>query len=309
MITIIKSNLSTLYSVLSTNIKSKLCALYLVLGTSVLAVAEEVAKSGEKAKAENYWQFLIDAKPEMIFATVMIFFLAVLTLVASILAITAIRLVYYPDTAQEGLFESMWKGFEKKYVNAHKVAIEDEEQIMLDHDYDGIKELDNFMPPWLQWIFFGTIIFAVAYSVMIFSTGDIKYQKEEYEESIAQAEKDKEAYLAKQANSIDENTVKIVKDKPALLAGKTVFDQNCKTCHGAVGEGGAGPNLTDKFWIHGGKVNDIFKTIKYGVPGKPMPEWQKKLKPIDIQNVSGYILSLQGTNPANAKEAQGVEVK
>jgi cytochrome c oxidase cbb3-type subunit 3 len=116
----------------------------------------------------------------------------------------------------------------------------------------------------------------------------------------------KEEYLKKMAALIDENNVGLyAKGDAGLESGKKIYADNCKSCHGAEGQGGVGPNLTDEYWLHGGSLSDIFKTVKYGVVEKGMISWKDQLSPKDIQDVANYILTLQGTNPANAKEPQG----
>ena len=117
----------------------------------------------------------------------------------------------------------------------------------------------------------------------------------------------KKIYLSHAANQVDENTVKLVTDPEVIGAGKAVFMQNCKPCHGEHAEGNVGPNLTDDYWLHGSKINDLFKTIKYGVAGKGMPTWEKQLSPKQIADVANYVKSLHGTNPANPKAPQGVK--
>ena len=120
-----------------------------------------------------------------------------------------------------------------------------------------------------------------------------------------QAEADKKSFLAKSANLIDESSVKESGDTETVNAGKSVFISNCVACHGEKGQGVVSPNLTDEYWLHGGKINSIFKIIKYGVPEKGMMSWEKTLSPKQISEVSNYILSLKGSNPANAKSPQG----
>jgi cytochrome c oxidase cbb3-type subunit III len=185
------------------------------------------------------------------------------------------------------------------------VPLEKEEEIAFDHEYDGIRELDNNLPPWWVYMFYLTILFAVVYMLHyhIFKTGDL--QDSEYKTEMAQAEKDKEAYMKLALNKIDENSVKALTDKKALESGRSLFLQSCSACHGKAGEGGVGPNLTDKYWIHGGNVKNVFKTIKYGVPQKGMISWQAQLNPGQIQDLASYILTLQGTNPPNGKAPQG----
>jgi len=182
-----------------------------------------------------------------------------------------------------------------------------EKEILIEHDYDGIQELDNPIPGWFMYLFYITIIFAAGYllNYHVFHFGQLQY--EEYKTEIAQADAEKKAYLSKAANRVDENTVKLTTDPSVLASGKLVFVQNCVPCHGDHAQGVVGPNLTDDYWLHGGKINDLFKTVKYGVLTKGMPTWEKVLSPKQISDVVNYVKSLHGTNPANAKAPQGVK--
>ncbi len=185
------------------------------------------------------------------------------------------------------------------------VPLEKEADVLLDHDYDGIQELDNNLPPWWKYGFYLTIVFAVVYLVNyhVLKTGDL--QGAEYTKEVAQAAIDIAEYQKKSALSVDENTVKLLSDNESISRGKEIFIANCVACHGKLGEGQVGPNLTDDYWIHGGKINDLFKTIKYGYPEKGMKSWKEDLSPSQISFVSSYIKTLRGTNPPNPKEKQG----
>lgn len=185
--------------------------------------------------------------------------------------------------------------------------ISEEKDIMLEHNFDGITELDNPTPPWFMWLFYATIAFAVVYLVHYHVAGTGKMQDEEYVAEMQQAQAEKTALLAKTANKIDENSVKQSTDESSLSAGKGLFAANCVACHGDKGQGLVGPNLTDNFWIHGGSINNVFKTIKYGVPEKGMISWEKTMTPKQMADLSNYILSLKGTNPPNPKEPQGTK--
>ncbi len=180
-----------------------------------------------------------------------------------------------------------------------------EKDIELDHNFDGIKELNNPIPPWFNVLFIGTIIFAVGYLFVfhIFGIGDL--QAKEYDNELAQAKIQKEEYIKKVGNLIDENNVTLITDTKLLEPGKQIYISKCVVCHGENGEGKVGPNLTDEYWLHGGTIKDLFKTIEYGVPSKGMVAWANSLKPNEIQEVASYVLSLQGTNPIGAKEPQG----
>ncbi|AUD04264.1 cbb3-type cytochrome c oxidase N-terminal domain-containing protein [Spirosoma pollinicola] len=183
--------------------------------------------------------------------------------------------------------------------------LEQEHELVMEHAYDGIAELDNPTPPWFMWLFYSSIIFAVIYMVSYHIIGDGKVMVNEYTQEMAIADKAREEYISKVAGSINENTVTLMKDAKAVDAGKTLFAQYCVACHGASAEGKVGPNLTDPFWLHGGNVKAVFHTITEGVPEKGMISWKKQLNPLQVQQVASYILSLQGSNPAGAKEPQG----
>lgn len=187
--------------------------------------------------------------------------------------------------------------------------LSEEKDLEIEHEFDGIKELDNPTPGWFSYLFYATIIFAVVYllNFHVFKIG--KLQEEEYAIEMELAAAEKEAYLAKSANRVDENTVTLSTDTEVLSSGQAVYLKHCVACHGDKGQGTVGPNLTDDFWLHGGSVKNIFKTIKYGVPDKGMISWEKQLTPKEIADVSNYIRSIVGTNPEGAKEAQGVEDK
>ncbi len=193
-----------------------------------------------------------------------------------------------------------------KKINGTTVSVKDENAILLHHDYDGIRELDNHLPPWWVNMFYMTIVFSVVYMLVYHVWDKAPLPAEEYEIAMEKARKEVEVYQQKQGNSIDEKTVQVtLDDSGALSNGKAIFDVNCMACHGLAGEGTVGPNLTDEFWLHGGSVHDVFRTIKYGVPEKGMISWQSLIKPKDMQDVTNYILSLQGSNPANAKAPEG----
>lgn len=192
-------------------------------------------------------------------------------------------------------------------ILTRRVSMEKEQDVLLHHDYDGIRELDNALPPWWLWLFYGTIIWGVVYLVNVHVTGVWPDQKTEYEQEMAQAKADVAAYVAKLGASVDENTVTLLTDAGAINTGKGIFEANCVACHGPAAEGkpGLGPNLTDAYWIHGGGIKNVFTTIKYGVKEKGMIDWKSQLKAPELQAVASYVLSLQGTKPANAREPQG----
>ena len=199
--------------------------------------------------------------------------------------------------------ESWFSWLYKKATDV--VPVEKEKDIMFDHEYDGIRELDNSLPPWWVAMFYITIFIGVVYFTYYHITGTGMSSREEYALEMEEAEKAVQAYLAKQADSVDETNVEMLADENEIALGESLYKANCAACHGQLGEGGVGPNLTDEYWIHGGSIKDVFKTIKYGVPEKGMISWKSQLRPTDMHKVSSFIMTLKGTNPPNAKEPQG----
>ncbi len=187
--------------------------------------------------------------------------------------------------------------------------IEEEKDLALEHQYDGIVELDNPTPPWFMYLFYLTILFGIIYGINYHVLQDGNIQDTEYKEEVAVAEKAREAYMKKFANSVNENNVIALTQTKDLTEGSEIYKTNCIACHGDKGQGGVGPNLTDNFWLHGGNIKALFHTITNGVPEKGMIAWNKTLNPIQIQKVSSFILSIKGTNPPGAKEPQGTEEK
>ena len=199
---------------------------------------------------------------------------------------------------------SVLKKWYKKAWNL--VPMEKETDIDLGHEYDGIRELDNSLPPWWLYTFYLTIIWACGY-LYIYHFSEIGHdQKTEYAIAMEKAEREMWERLSDDVDVIDEKNVVFTDNPEALALGKTLFIKSCATCHGNEGQGGVGPNLTDNFWIHGGSIKDIFKTIKYGVPQKGMIAWKSQLKPGAMKNLASYIKTLKGTNPPNPKDAQGL---
>lgn len=184
--------------------------------------------------------------------------------------------------------------------------IEKEQEILLHHNYDGIQELDNRIPPWFAALFYGTIIWGVIYFLSYHVFDDGQVQSKEYNLEIQQAALERQI-LIKTGAFINEETVTLLNDAASLAEGKELYVKNCVTCHGQNGEGLVGPNLTDGYWIHGGGIKNIFKTVKYGVPQKGMISWQTQLDPKKMQTVSSYIISLHGTNPPNGKQPEGTK--
>ncbi len=185
------------------------------------------------------------------------------------------------------------------------VEIEKEAEIMLDHNYDGIEELDNDLPPWWKYGFYLTILVGIIYlfNFHVLHTGDL--QGAEFDKEVAKAKLEVAEYMKTAANNVDETNVKILTELADIEAGKNVYTANCAACHGKIGEGGVGPNMTDNYWIHGGDIVNVFKSVKYGWPDKGMKSWKEDLSPMQMAQVSSYIHSLIGSNPPNGKAPQG----
>ena len=183
--------------------------------------------------------------------------------------------------------------------------MEREEDIMLDHDYDGIKELDNVLPPWWVYLFYGTIVFALVYLVRFHVMNEYD-QEQEFKNEVELAELEKSKLPKSAADEISYETVVAVTDATSLAKGKEIFNNACAACHKADGGGLVGPNLTDKHWINGGGIKNVFKLISEGSKNNPsMVAWKANLSAKDIQSVSSYILTLEGSNPPDAKAAEG----
>ena len=185
------------------------------------------------------------------------------------------------------------------------VPVAQEEDVMLHHNYDGIRELDNKLPPWWVWGFYATIAFAFVYIFYFHLSGSGKLSAAEYTEQMRMAEVEHQKRIAANANYVTEANVVALKDDAAITEGASNYQKLCLACHGDKGQGLVGPNLTDQYWIHGGDIKSIFKTITEGVPAKGMISWKAQLSPKQIQQLASYILTLEGTNPPGAKEPQG----
>jgi cytochrome c oxidase cbb3-type subunit 3 len=173
------------------------------------------------------------------------------------------------------------------------------------HEYDGIKELDNPLPPWLKYLFYVTIIISFSYLILLFVFQDKDIvQKKEYSNEMLAAR-------AKTEVAVKEDAVKTaatpLTPEQIKAAGKVVFDKICYVCHGKFGEGLVGPNFTDEYWIHGGRPEDLLKVINEGVVEKGMISYKSQLNKTQINSVIAYILSLKGSNPPNQKAPQGVK--
>lgn len=196
-----------------------------------------------------------------------------------------------------------WNELDKKWMT-RAVPVEKEADILLDHDYDGIKELDNALPPWWKYGFYITVVVGIIYLFHFHVWGTGKNPDQEYGEQMAEGQRLEEQYKARTKDIVDENNLTLA-DADGIVAGKALYTQSCVACHAPDGGGGIGPNLTDNYWIHGGKLSEIYKTIKIGYPEKGMQSWQSMYSPVQMRNLASFVQSLKGAKTANPKEPQG----
>ena len=252
-------------------------------------------------------QLAIQKYPIVLGVLVVIFFLAIVFEIV-LAAIQRVLFATLDKDAQERYLSKESEGgwIMKTYASMFNTEASDNEQeIVLDHNYDGIRELDNNLPPWWIYLFYATIVFAVVY-LLRYHVFDGVNQTQEYEIEVAHAEAAIEEYKKNNKDLIDAESVEMLTDESDLAAGKAIYVANCVACHKDDGGGGIGPNLTDDYWILGGGIKNIYNTISEGGrPGKGMIPWKTDLKPSEIAQVSSYVMTLIGTNPPGAKEAEG----
>jgi cytochrome c oxidase cbb3-type subunit 3 len=255
-------------------------------------------------------------KPAFIeFPIIMLFLLLVFLIIIAVEAIIG--------ALENVMFQSLDEAAKERYLTAKNKTpkftwlsntykklvgtrpIEEEHELILDHNYDGIKELDNSLPPWWLYGFYASIIFGAVYLVKqhVFN-GENQY--DELEAEYVQAKIELEEYKKTAKDLVDFNSVSALTDAADLANGKKIFQENCVVCHMADGGGGIGPNLTDNHWILGGGIKNVFHTISEGGRnGKGMIAWKQSLKPSEMAQVASYVLTLQGITPANPKAAEG----
>lgn len=287
----------------------KILLLSLGLITTLSAWAQEAVKE------KSFWDDPFNHPLLPFYSLVAFIFVIILLVIAvSIILIRTMNLLIVQMEKQRAermgkiyVPESSWLGKLWDKLNA-AVPVSQEKDIVLDHNYDGIKELDNHLPPWWKWLFYASIVWSVVYLAVYHFSYSLPLSGEEYEKEVAQATAAQQKFLASQPKAvIDESTLVYAPDATILEKGKAVFIRtNCGSCHRNDGGGNAiGPNLTDEYWLHGGGIKNVFTTIKTGVVEKGMPAWGKSMSPGDVRDVAFFVLSLQGTKPANAKAPQG----
>lgn len=221
------------------------------------------------------------------------------------------------------MFQTLDEGAKERYMRAreerasrfdlqriyHKAMgsrpLSEERDLELDHNYDGIKELDNTLPPWWLYSFYASIIFAAGY-LFYYHVMDGPNQYDELDTELAEARIAVEEYKKNAPDLVDAESVVLLTETADLEKGNAIYQNNCMACHAPDGGGGIGPNLTDEHWILGGGIRNVFHTVSEGGrAGKGMVAWKSTLKPSEIQEVASYIISLQGSSPASPKEAEG----
>ena len=254
-----------------------------------------LSSTGAFAQGTSEKPFILDSSLETLLISINAFLLVVIVvLLTNIRKITnALRGASEEEAPEEDMFSSLGL--------TDAVTIEQENDILLDHDYDGIHELDNNLPPWWLYGFYITVIAMFGYMYYYLFQVDSHVGHNEYVAEMQAAAEEAELRGA----SVDESTVEILTAEADIAAGKEIYTTNCVACHLASGGGSVGPNLTDEYWKHGGGIKNVFRTIKVGVPEKGMISWESQLSPRDMQKVASFVLSLQGTAPADGKAPEG----
>lgn len=235
---------------------------------------------------------------------VMVIFIEMVSIFFLLFMIKRIQQELVPEEqrVKEHTVKEWWSKIDKRFFTK-AVPVEKEKDIMLDHDFDGIRELDNSLPPWWKYGFLITIVSSVVY-LFYFHVGNGPNPEQEYQREMELAALAIAKYNANSTEKIDENNL-VISDATGIENGKKIYNMACWACHGKEGEGGTGPNLTDDYWLHKGGLGDVYHSIKVGYPDKGMQSWEKVYSPKEILNLASYIKTLKGTNPAGAKAPQG----
>ena len=277
-----------------TAVATVLLPVFLLLSTG--AIAQDEAKTSSVTSIGGLSPFAFYSMLTIIFVELLV--ILVLLINIKFLLKKDVERVYDVTPAKKGnTFQEWWAK-----LNKFK-PIEQESSVELDHVYDGIRELDNRLPPWWLYGFYATILFGVVYLWRYHVAYSAPLSKEELEISIKSADAQVKAYLEKKGESIDENSVVALTDAQDIAEGKKIFTSSCAACHKEDGGGMVGPNLTDDYWMHGGDIKSIFKTIRYGI--NAMPQWQSTYSNKQIAQLASYVKSLHGTNPPGSKPPQG----
>lgn len=282
------------------------------LSGSLNLKAQEVEEAIEEAEVPSMFERLMQTEQGELLLLIggLLVVLIVLLIVLTVLMVQTANLVLQKKPIEAGEERlSVFDRFKQRWITGRMKPVGQDGDMLLDHNYDGIQEMDYKMPPWLSYIFIGTFLFAVFYIPAYLYWDLIPDQQTEYQLEIQEA-----AILAEKRTmagfaEITAETAQLRTDVNVIEAGKKIFQANCAVCHAADGGGGVGPNLADEYWIHGAEVRDIFTVVAEGVPQKGMIPWKGQLTPKQMEEVTNYIVSLAGTTPAAPKEPQGEPVK
>lgn len=278
-------NAGVLKKLMSSNVK-----IGVLTGVFALSSLGVFAQGGESSS------FVLDSSLETLLISVNAFLLFVI-----VILLVNVKKIIRALKGTEEVEESVEDDVFSSLGLTDAVSIENENEILLDHDYDGIHELDNNLPPWWLYGFYITIFAAIGYMWYYFDADNRLVGANEYVAELQIAKEEAEL----RGSSIDENSVKLLTSEADLAAGSDLYNTHCVACHTPTGGGSVGPNLTDEYWIHGGGIKNVFNTIKVGVVEKGMASWESVLSPTDMQKVASFVLSLQGTNPEGGKAPEG----
>ncbi|MGM0580663.1 MAG: c-type cytochrome [Bacteroidota bacterium] len=281
------------------------------IGSQTLWAQTEEALEDVEIETVSMWEQLMQTEQGRLLLLIggLLVVLIVLMIILAVLMVKTADLILNKKAKEKGETRlSFYKQFKQKWITGKFKPVDQQGDMMLDHDYDGIREMDYGMPPWLRYVFIGTFIFAVFYVPAYLIFDIIPDQQTEYQASIDEAALKAEARAKSGMVEITAETAELQTDEEVMKAGQVLYKKNCAVCHADDGGGGVGPNLTDDYWIHGNDISGVFTTISEGVPAKGMIPWKGNMSPKEIQDVSNYVLSLVGTSPADPKEPQG-EIK
>src|SRR5690554_3383040 len=276
----------------------KALTLLLVLGfvgTSQIASALSFTAPNSSAAELELWAYVTSSDLNALVIITLLLLAFLLHMIN--MFYKALRLIKPKDVKAA---EEQASNFKRALTGA--TPIEEEYKVDMGHDYDGIRELDNAMPPWWVARFVVTIIFAVVYvfHYHILGTGDL--QQAEYENSMAVAKIEVAEYREKNAMNVGETNATLMDDPADLMSGKALYMSTCAVCHKPDGSGEIGPNLTDNTWLYGGDIKDVFKVIKKGAT-KGMPAHESSMNPIQIQQVASYVLHCDEVSEADGGKA------
>lgn len=271
-----------------------------VIFIAIVAIAEYFIGNGEQYTFIEQPIFLI------------IYLMVLLFLIAAEVILGAIENIMYKTLtaeAQERYMRTRQDRLDKlslkSWFSQMKYAQPEERDLELDHNYDGIKELDNKLPSWWLYSFYATIIFAFGY-MAYYHVFDGDTQDMEFQNEMAAAAIAIEEYKKNAPDLINADNVTVLTEAADIEKGQSLYQISCMACHAVDGGGGIGPNLADEHWILGGGIREIYHTISEGGrAGKGMIAWKSSLSPGEIQQISSYILTLQGTTPASPKDPEG----